>query len=98
MFCEYLLRHVPVDQLKAEFSQQHGRPSKDFYVALGGLILQQLHDLSDQQTTETVALNIAWHYAPDICNEPDAFLCERTLRNQRLRLLELGLYDVLVCV
>jgi hypothetical protein len=59
------------------------------------LILQQLHDLTDQQTTEAVALNIAWHYALDIRHEPDAYLCERTLRNYRRKILELGLDAVL---
>ena len=59
------------------------------------MILQQLHDLTDHQTTEAVALNIAWHYAVDIRHEPDAYLCERTLRNYRRRILELGLDEVL---
>ena len=52
-------------------------------MALGALILQQLHDLTDLQATEAVALNIAWHYALDIRRESDAYLCERTLRNYR---------------
>lgn len=59
------------------------------------LILQQVHDLTDQQMTESVALNIAWHYALDIRREPDAYLCERTLRNYRSKILELGLDEVL---
>ena len=50
----------------------------DLYVALGALILQQLHDLTDQQTSEAISLNIAWHYALDIRHEPDAYLGERT--------------------
>ncbi|MEZ6051992.1 MAG: transposase [Planctomycetaceae bacterium] len=59
------------------------------------MILQQLHDLTDQQTTEAVALNMAWHYALDIRHEPDAHLCERTLRNDRNRILESRLDEVL---
>ena len=95
MFREFLLEHLPVNELAAGFRDGHGRPSKDLSVALGALILQQLHDLTDQQTTEAVALNIAWHYALDIRHEPDAYLCERTLRNYRTRLLEAGLDEVL---
>lgn len=95
MFREYLLAHLPAAELAAGFRDGHGRPSKDLSVALGALVLQQLHDLTDQQTTEAVALNLAWHYALDIRHEPDAYLCERTLRNYRNRLLELGLDDVL---
>ena len=95
VFRDYLLEHLPVNEVAAGFRADFGRPSKDLYVAIGALILQQLHDLTDRQTTEAVALNIAWHYALDIRHEPDAYLCERTLRNYRCRLLELGLDEVL---
>ncbi len=95
VFREFLLDHLPVSELAAGFCEGRGRSSKDLSVALGALILQQLHDLTDQQTTEAVALNIAWHYALDIRHEPDAYLCERTLRNYRNRILESGLDEVL---
>jgi hypothetical protein len=95
VFRDYLLQHLPVKELAASFQDDFGRPSKDLYVALGALILQQLHDLTDRQTTEAVALNIAWHYALDIRREPDAYLCERTLRNYRSKILDLGLDEVL---
>lgn len=95
VFREYLLAHLPVSELSAGFCEGQGRPSKDLSVALGALILQQLHDLTDQQTTEAVALNMAWHYALDIRHEPDAYLCERTLRNYRSRILESELDEVL---
>ena len=51
-------------------------------------MLQQLHDLTDQQATEAVVLNIAWHDALNIRHEPDVYLCERTLRNYQIRQLE----------
>lgn len=95
VFRDYLLKHLPVKELAVSFQDDFGRPSKDLYVALGALILQQLHDLTDQQTTEAVALNIAWHYALDIRHEPDAYLCERTLRNYRCKILALGLDEIL---
>ena len=95
VFREYLLEHLPVSDLLPHFRDGVGRPSKDLHVALGALVLQQLHDLTDQQTSEAVALNIAWHYALDIRHEPDAYVCERTLRNYRSMVLELGLDEVL---
>ena len=55
---------------------------------MGALILQQLHDLTDEQTVEAIALNIAWHDALDIRNEKDTYLCERTLRNYRSKVVE----------
>ena len=95
VFRDSLLEHLPVKDLAATFRGDFGRPSKDLHVALGAMILQQLHDLTDRQAVEAVALNIAWHYALDIRHEPDAYLCERTLRNYRRRILELGLDETL---
>lgn len=95
VFRDFLLKRLPVKELIPHFRDGFGRPSKDLFVALGALILQQLHDLTDQQTSEAVSLNIAWHYALDIRQESDAYLCERTLRNYRRRVLGLGLDVVL---
>ena len=95
MFREYLLRHLPVGELAKHFRDDIGRPSKDLYAAIGALILQQLHDLTDKQTVEAVALNIAWHYALDIRNETDAYLRERTLRNYRRQVIKSGLEQIL---
>jgi hypothetical protein len=72
-----------VGELAPHFCDGFGRPSKDLSVAIGALILQQLHDLTDEQTVEAIALNIAWHYALDIRHESDAYVCKRTLRNYR---------------
>jgi hypothetical protein len=94
VFRDFLLKHLPVNELTAHFCDGFGRPSKDLSVALGALILQQLHDLTDEQTVEAIALNIAWHYALDIRQESDAYICERTLRNFRRRILDLGLDQV----
>ncbi len=77
----YLLRRQPVKELAASFQDDFGRPSKELSIALSALILRHLDDLTDRQTTEAVALSIAWHDALDIRHEPDAYLCERTLRN-----------------
>ncbi|QDT32929.1 transposase [Thalassoglobus polymorphus] len=95
VFRDYLLKQLPVRELAAEFRDDFGRPTKDLYVALGALILQQLHDFTDQQTTEAIALNIAWHYALDIRQDSDAYLCERTLRNYRKKVLDAGFDQVL---
>jgi hypothetical protein len=95
VFREHLLGHLPVGQLASDLCAGLGRPSKDLHVALGALILQQLHDLTDEQTVEAIALNIAWHYALDIRHEPDAYLCERTLRNYRRKIIDLGLEEML---
>jgi len=97
VFCDFLLKHMPVGELAPHFCDRFGRPSKELSVAVGALILQQLHDLTDEQTVEAIALNIAWHDALDIRRESDAYLCERTLRNDRQRIFDLMLERVLFC-
>lgn len=91
VFRDHLLKHLPTRELAAYFSETHGRPSKDLYAVMGALILQQLHDLSDAATVETYAFNQLWHHALNIRNEADAYLCERTLRTYRRRVIETGL-------
>jgi hypothetical protein len=95
VFREHLLQHLPVAELAPHFRRAFGRPSKDLYAALGALILQQLHDLTDTQTVEAIALHIGWQYALDIRSDTDAYLCERTLRNYRALLIEHQLEQVL---
>lgn len=95
VFREHLLRHLPVRELAPHFADSFGRPTKDLHVALGVLILQQLHDLTDEQTVEALSFNIAWHYALDIRNDTDAYICERTLRNYRGKVIQLKLDQLL---
>ncbi|SHK57561.1 hypothetical protein SAMN02745216_03711 [Desulfatibacillum alkenivorans DSM 16219] len=62
------------------FSRTQGRPSNDPLTALGCAILQQIHDLTDQETV----------HALDLSGESDTekYLCERTLRNTRKRMID----------
>jgi hypothetical protein len=92
---QHLLGHLPVSQLAPFFHESFGRPGKDLHVAMGALILQQLHDLSDPAAAEAVAFNEAWHYALDARGEEDMYLCERTLRNYRAMVVAGGLDEVL---
>jgi len=91
VFRDHLLKQLPTLELAASFSRTQGRPSKDLYAAMGALILQQRHDLSDAATVEAYAFNQMWHYALNVRHEADAYVCERTLRNYRRRIVELGL-------
>ena len=59
------------------------------------MLLQQLHDLTDAQTVEALAFNMAWHYALDVCSEADSYFCEKTLRNYRRLFIEQGFDEVL---
>ena len=92
---EHLLAHLPVRELAAHFSRDPGRPTEDLHAGVGALILQPLHDTTDAETVEAVALNLAWQYALDIRADTDAYLCERTPRSYRQLLIGRGLDQVL---
>lgn len=95
VFREHLLQRLPVGELAPHFRNGFGRPSKDLYVAVGALVLQQMHDLTDAAAVEAVAFNIGWHYALDIRDESDAYISERTLRNYRRLIIDRNLDAVL---
>jgi hypothetical protein len=42
-----------------------------------------------------MAFNMAWHFALDLRDDSDAYFCERTLRNYRRKVVELGLDEQL---
>jgi len=95
MFQAQILLNLPVHHVAAHLKVGHGRPTKDLYVALGTLVLQQMYDMTDTAAAEAVAFNIAWHYALDIRNAKDAYVSERTIRNYRALVIEHGLDQVL---
>ena len=75
------------------FSEGFGRPTKELYAALGSLILQQMHDLTDEDTVSQFSFNLQWHYALDIPGESDEakYLCAKTLWTLRHMVTEKGL-------
>jgi hypothetical protein len=97
VFRNYLLEKLPVNKVARHFDEVMGRPSKELYTAIGALILQQFHDLSDPEVSMALAFNEQWHYALDISDESDAskYISERTLRTYRKILIEEGLDRVL---
>jgi hypothetical protein len=90
VFRKYLLEKLPVNKIARHFDEVMGRPSKELYTAMGALILQQLHDLSDPDVSRALAFYTDWHYALDIADESDAskYMSERTLRKYRKILIE----------
>ena len=97
VFRKYLLEKLPVEKIAKYFDEGMGRPSKELYTAIGSLMLQQLHDLSDPEVSMALAFHEAWHYALDITDESDAgkYISERTLRTYRKILIKEGLDRVL---
>ena len=81
VFRQHILNELPVGKLRPFFASGVGRPTKELYSIVGALVLQQMHDLSDEQTVSHVAFNQQWHYALDITDQSDhsTYLCEKTL-------------------
>lgn len=84
-FRQHVLLQLPVEKLIPFFSVMHGRPTKELYSALGALLLQQMHDLTDKETIEQFSFNIQWHYALNITGvgDDETYLSLRTLWNLR---------------
>lgn len=87
VFRTHLLDRMPVCALAPRFSAGQGRPSKEVEVALGVLVLQQMHDLSDEETVQAVLFDTRWQYALGL-DEGRGYLCVKTLRNYRRRVIE----------
>lgn len=83
LFREHILEELPVDELAPFFKEDWGRPTKELYTVMGAVLLQQAHDLTDDETIAEVAFDEQWHYALNITEESDEakYLCPKTLYN-----------------
>jgi hypothetical protein len=81
LFREHILPDLPVHKIASCYTEGFGRPTKEIFAALGALILQQMHDLPDEETVSQFSFNLQWHYALDIPGESDEakYLCAKTL-------------------
>ena len=85
LFKKELLCELPVGKVAPFFTNGFGRPTKEMYTVLGALLLQQTHDLTDEETVNQLSFNIQWHYALNITEESDSakYMCPKTLWNMR---------------
>ena len=97
LFRENILDDLPVSRLIASYQSWKGRPTKELHAMLGVMILQQMHDLTDEEAIEQYAFNIKWHYALNITSQKDAeaYICLKTLWRMRNILSQKFLYPVL---
>ena len=71
IFRDHIRQILPVDFLALHFSANMGRPTNELVAMMGAMVLQQMHDLTDEETAEQFAFNIQWHYALDITDNSD---------------------------
>jgi hypothetical protein len=97
LFQKDLLGELPVGKVASFFTDGFGRPTKELYTALGALVLQQAHDLTDEETVNQLAFNTQWHYALNITEESDSakYLSPKTLWNMRSIVVDNGLDAIL---
>ena len=97
LFRDHVLFALPVDKIFKNYHWAMGRPTKELYAMVGVMILQQMHDLTDEETVHAYAFSIEWHYALDITDESDqaSYLCPKTLWAMRFLLTQQNLYGVL---
>ncbi len=72
LFQQKILPKLPVESLRGHYHDWNGRPTKELYSMMGMMLLQQMHDLTDDQAVEQFCFNIQWHYALNITNSSDA--------------------------
>ena len=96
LFREHILQELPVDELTPFFREDFGRPTKELYTVMGALLLQQAHDLTDEETIAEVAFNEQWHYALNITSESDEakYICPKTLYNAHRLFMDHNLAEV----
>ncbi|MDF1534882.1 MAG: transposase [bacterium] len=94
LFREEVLPELPVQKLLLHYSELQGRPTKELYAMLGLMILQQMHDLTDDDAVDQFTFNKKWHYALNITGESDeeAYVSPKTLWSIRKILTEHNLY------
>jgi len=80
LFRQEILAELPVEQIAPWFRADFGRPSKELYTILGVLVLQQMQDLTDDDTVNQLAFHEQWHYALNITEERDAAKYDDTVK------------------
>lgn len=97
LFRDEILPNLPVHLLKKHYDSRQGRPTNELYAMMGAAILQQMHDLTDEQTVEQFCFNIQWHFALNITNTGDAaaYVSPRSIWSLRRIMMEDDIYSKL---
>jgi len=97
IFREHILPTLPVEKVFSRYDPVMGAPTKELYAMLGLMIIQQMHDLTDEEAVDQFAYNLQWQYALNITStdDADAYVSPKTLWTMRDTLTEKGLYTAL---
>lgn len=97
LFRDEILPYLPVHLLKKHYDPANGRPTNELFSMMGVMILQQMHDFTDEQAVEQFCFNMQWHFALNITNASDAasYVCPRSIWTMRRIMTENNLYSEL---
>jgi DDE family transposase/transposase-like protein DUF772 len=76
------------------YHNRMGAPNKSIRLMIGTLILKDVFDLTDEETLDALLFDARWHVALDL-DPREAQLCQKTLHNFRVALMEFELGPVL---
>jgi len=95
IFREHILPTLPVEKVFSKYNPAMGAPTKELYAMLGLMVIQQMHDLTDEEAVDQFAYNLQWHYALNITStaDADAYVSPKTLWTMRNVLTERNLYQ-----
>jgi len=97
VFREHILPMLPVEKIFSKYDPVFGAPTKELYAMIGLMVIQHMHDLTDEEAVDQFAYNLQWHYALNITSTADAaaYVSPKTLWNMRDLLIERNLYQVI---
>ena len=97
LFREEILHRLPAEKLFPLYDESRGRQTKELYAMLGLVLLQQMEDLTDEETVQQFAFNILWQYALNVTDASDfsSYVSTRTLWTMRDHVGRLGLDQAL---
>ena len=95
IFREHILPTLPVEKVFSKYNPVMGAPTKELYAMLGLMVIQQMHDLTDEEAVDQFAYNLQWHYALNITStaDADAYVSPKTLWTMRAVMTERNLYQ-----
>ena len=92
LFREEILRKLAAEKLFPLYDEFKGRKTKELNAIIGRVLLQQIENLTDEETVDQFAFNSKWYYALNVTDSSDAssYLTTRTLWAMRDNVARLG--------
>lgn len=89
-FRQHALPLIDEQPFAGMYHESLGAPNRPVRMMIGVLVLKELFDLTDEQTLDALLFDIRWQVALDVEPE-DAQLCQKTLHNFRVALMDFDL-------